>query len=259
MARKQLFEFEDLPWFPRLIRAYMQDHLAFMGDISGNAYQAFSTKLKEAMESLGQTELLDLCSGGGGPMRTILRLLREQGLEARARLSDLFPNVEAYRRLAKVTDGAIQGIESPVDATNVPAEINGFRLIANGFHHLPPAAAEKVLADAVAKRRGIAVVELVNRSPFSFVGVGVGVSLIFFVTPFIKPFRFSRLLLTYLVPLVPLFALWDGFASCLRAYSPAELNALVSRLDAKTYEWDIGELHFTPGVATYVIGTPKKG
>src|SRR4029077_19627422 len=115
----------------------------------------------------------DLCSGGGGPMRTILRLLREQGLDARARLSDLFPNVEAYRHLEKVTDGVIQGIESPVDATNVPAALSGFRLMANGFHHFPPEMAEKVLADAVAKRQGIAIVEMVNRSLLSFLGVGV--------------------------------------------------------------------------------------
>jgi hypothetical protein len=33
MSRKQLFEFEDFPWFPRLIRAYMQDHLAFMDNL----------------------------------------------------------------------------------------------------------------------------------------------------------------------------------------------------------------------------------
>ena len=258
MARKRLFEFEDLPWFPRLIRAYMQDHLAFMGDLSGTAYQAFSTKLKEAMASLGQTELLDLCSGGGGPMRTILRLLREQGLDARARLSDLFPNVEAYRHLEKVTDGAIQGIESPVDATNVPVDLRGFRLMANGFHHFPPEMAEKVLADAVAKRQGIAIVEMVNRSFLSFLGVGVGTVLIFLAAPFIKPFRFSRLFFTYVAPLVPLFILWDGVMSCLRAYSPEELKALVSRLDAQTYEWEIGELRFRPGVATYVIGKPKK-
>jgi len=32
MGRIHLFELEDQPLFPRVIRAYMQDHLRFMGD-----------------------------------------------------------------------------------------------------------------------------------------------------------------------------------------------------------------------------------
>ena len=170
MGRMHLFEFEDQPWFPRLIRAYMQDHLTFMGNLSGPAYQAFVEKLKGAMERLRQNELLDLCSGSGGPARTVVRLLREQGLEARARLSDLFPNVTAYQQLAKESGGTLQGVDASVDATNVPAELNGVRLIANGFHHFPPAQARQVLADAITKRQGIAVIEMVNRSAFAFVG-----------------------------------------------------------------------------------------
>jgi hypothetical protein len=253
----QLFEFEDLPWFPRLIRAYMQDHLTFMGNISGPAYQGFVEKLKEAMASLEQKDLLDLCSGSGGPVRTIQRLLREHGCEARVRLSDLYPNVEAYQQLEQETAGAVQGVPYSVDATSVPAELNGFRLIANGFHHFPPEAATRVLADAVAKQQGIAVVEMVNRSVLSFLGIGVGLVLALVAAPFIKPFRLSRLFFTYLVPAVPLFLLWDGVVSCLRAYSPEELRALVARVGPAEYTWDISQIRFGPGVATYLIGVPK--
>ncbi|MBI3756343.1 MAG: class I SAM-dependent methyltransferase [Deltaproteobacteria bacterium] len=257
MGRKQLFEFEDLPWFPRRLRSYMQDHLAFMGNLSAPAYKGFVEKLQTAMERLGQHDLLDLCSGSGGPVRTILQLLRKQGFEARAQLSDLFPNIEAYQRLAKETGGAIQGIESPLDATNVPAHIGGFRFIANGFHHLPPPAAGQVLADAVAKRRGIAVVEMVNRSFLAFLSLGVGVVAVFLATPFLKPFRASRIVLTYLLPLIPLLLIWDGVVSCLRVYSPAELRELVSQLGPNEYEWDIGTIPIGPGKITYLIGVPR--
>ena len=93
MQRKHLFEFEDLPWFPRNIRACMQDHLRFMGDLSAPAYKSFAENLKSAMERSGQRRILDLCSGGGGPVRTILRLLRAQNFAATARVTDLFPHV----------------------------------------------------------------------------------------------------------------------------------------------------------------------
>ena len=258
MKRKQLFEFEDLPWFPRLIRSYMQDHLAFMGNLSASAYQDFAVKLKDAMATLGETQLLDMCSGGGGPVRMILRLLNEHGLRATARLSDLYPNNIAYQHLAKETAGLVQGVSLPVDATNVPQELSGFRLIANGFHHFPPQAARQLLADAVAKQRGIAVVEMVSRSGLAFMGIGMGFVLVFLAAPFIRPFRFSRLIFTYLIPAVPLFLLWDGMVSCLRAYSPEELTELVASLDSSEYQWDIGEIHFGPGVATYAIGVPNK-
>ncbi len=133
MGRVHLFEFEDQPWFPRLLRSYMQDHLTFMGNLSGPAYQPFVKKLKTVMERTQQNTLLDLCSGSGGPARTVVRLLRAQGFEARARLSDLFPNVVAYQQLEKESGGILQGVSFPVDAAHVPTELDGFRLIANGF------------------------------------------------------------------------------------------------------------------------------
>ncbi|MBI3246068.1 MAG: class I SAM-dependent methyltransferase [Deltaproteobacteria bacterium] len=256
MGRAHLFEFEDQPWFPRLIRAYMQDHLAFMGNLSGTAYQPFVEKLKSALERLRQNQLLDLCSGSGGPASTITRLLREQGLEVRIRLSDLFPNATAYRHREHESGGTLQGVDTPVDAINVPAELQGFRLVANGFHHFRPEQARQVLADAVAKRQGIAVIEMVNRSVFAFIAVLIGTVMLLLATPFFKPFRFSRLFFTYLVPLVPVFLMWDGFVSCLRVYAPDELRALVTQLNAPGYEWDIGTTRAGPGVATYLIGIP---
>ncbi len=257
MGRVHLFEFEDQPWFPRLIRAYLQDHLTFMGNLSGPAYRAFVEKLKGAMERLHQRELLDLCSGSGGPARLVVRLLREQGLEARARLSDLFPNLPAYRQREQESGGTLQGIDVPIDATHVPAELTGVRLIANGLHHFPPERAKQVLADAVTKRQGIAVIEMVSRSVFAFIGVVIGTMIAFLAAPFLKPFRLSRLVFTYLIPLVPLFLLWDGFVSCLRVYSPDELRTLVSQLGNTDYDWDIGTTRVGPGVATYLIGTPR--
>ena len=80
--------------------------------------------------------------------------------------------------------------------------------------------------------------------------------MVFLAAPFLKPFRVSRLVFTYLIPLVPLFLLWDGFVSCLRVYSPAELRDLVSQLGATNYEWDIGTTRVGPGVVTYLIGIP---
>jgi hypothetical protein len=77
------------------------------------------------------------------------------------------------------------------------------------------------------------------------------------VTPFIRPFRWSRLFWTYLVPVVPLVSLFDGLVSCLRTYSIQELRELTEDLGANNYRWNVGELKGKgPIPITYLIGFP---
>lgn len=79
-------------------------------------------------------------------------------------------------------------------------------------------------------------------------------------TPFIRPFRASRLALTYAVPAIPLFCLFDGMVSSLRVYYPDELTAIAARAEGGQggYHWDIGRLPVpgTPARITYLIGHP---
>ena len=260
MERVQLFEFEDLPWFPSVVRECMTDFLSFLGQRGRPVYAAFAERLGHALRVTGEDTLLDLCSGGGGPALSILELLRERSAApVHLLLTDLYPNLPRLERARAAGAGTVQFREQPVDATAVPAELPGFRLMCNAFHHLPPSAARKCLADAVAQRRGIALVEMAERSATSLVGVTVGTSAVLAVTPFIRPVRVSRLLLTYLVPVVPLCTWWDGLVSCLRAYSPEELTQLVKSLPENDYEWDIGRLPvpYAPTSLVYLIGYPK--
>ncbi len=258
MKRVHLFEFEDQPWFPGVVREAMTDYLAFMG-APEKPYVGFSERLAAALERTGDDTLLDLCSGGGGPALPIARLLsRRRSRPLRVVLSDLYPNRPRFELARRENGGLIDFVEQPVDALRVPEELPGFRLISNAFHHLPPELARSCLRDAAQKGRGIAVCELVSRSPGSVLQVSVGLLTMFLVTPFIKPFRWSRLALTYALPVVPLCTLWDGVVSCLRAYQPDELRALVADIDVPDYEWEIGQLPIPrlPATVTYLIGAP---
>src|SRR5690242_980350 len=82
--------------------------------------------------------------------------------------------------------------------------------------------------------------------------------MVLLVTPFIRPFRWSRLFWTYLVPVVPLVSLFDGLVSCVRTYSVQELRELTEDLGANNYKWDFGELKGPAGPIpiTYLIGVP---
>jgi hypothetical protein len=63
-----------------------------------------------------------------------------------------------------------------------------------------------------------------------------------FCTPFIRPFTWRRLLWTYVVPVVPLVAMWDGLVSNLRTYSPVELSTLADALHGPAYRWRSGRV-----------------
>ncbi len=77
-------------------------------------------------------------------------------------------------------------------------------------------------------------------------------------TPFIRPFRWGRLIFTYPIPILPLLCLWDGLVSCLRSYSAHELGELVRDLESANYSWEVGELRFprTPVNIAYLMGWP---
>jgi hypothetical protein len=44
MARVQLFEFEDLPWFPQVVRECMTDFLSFLGQRWRAVYGGFARR-----------------------------------------------------------------------------------------------------------------------------------------------------------------------------------------------------------------------
>ncbi len=82
--------------------------------------------------------------------------------------------------------------------------------------------------------------------------------MVLLTTPLIRPFRWSRLFWTYLIPVVPLTSLFDGLVSCMRTYSAQELRELAEGAGTKTYLWEIGELKRTAGLIriTYLVGVP---
>ena len=121
-----------------------------------------------------------------------------------------------------------------------------------------PEQARAVLADAVAQRQGIGIFEATQRHAAAVLVTLFVPLFVLLTTPFIRPFRWSRLLWTYLLPVVPLLALFDGVVSCLRTYSVRELRDLIAELDRNGYRWDVGTVRsrMSPVPITYLIGVP---
>jgi hypothetical protein len=258
MKRLHLFEIHDQEWCPRAIRDAVTDYLQFV-IARTKPYAAVIPILAAALKRSGTRPVLDLCSGAGGPWLWLQPILAEQGVNVSVCLTDKFPNL-ALEPSRAVPGRAIRYHPGPVDATRVPDELVGFRTIFSAFHHFRPGEARAVLADAVRKRHGIAVVEGTHHSALAMLLMLLVPLMVLLMTPFIRPFRWSRLFWTYLIPVVPLVALFDGLVSCLRTYGVQEMRELTEALDAKDYPWEIGELKSTvsPIPITYLIGVPNE-
>lgn len=257
MRRLHLLEIEDQPWCPAPIRDAGTDFLRTALRV-GNNYGPVVPRLREALRRTGARRVVDLCSGGGGPWPRLVRDLDREEPRVEVVLTDRYPNLEALRRVRDESGGRLGFHPEPVDALRIPPELDGFRTLFSGFHHFRPVDARAILADAVRSRQGIAVFETTERTPLAVALTALSPLFVLLLTPFIRPFRWSRLLWTYLVPVVPPFVLFDGVVSCLRTYTPAELRELVEPFAGDGYTWEIGEERGPgPIPVTYLIGYPS--
>ena len=258
--RLRLFEFEDLPWFPAVIRTGMMDYLRFMISALGT-YRPIAPLLAEGLARTRQTRLLELGAGAGGGTETVLAALRALGhTDTAITLTDLYPQPAAWADIARRTHGAIGYAPEPVNALAVPTELSGFRTIFSAFHHFPPEAATTLLRDAVRAGTGIGVFEGAGKHWAELLlAVTVLPVVQLLLTPFFRPFSLSRLVFTYLIPLIPLCTIWDGSVSLLRMYSPTELLALARAADpAGAFTWQAGrKQHWWGPQVTYLVGWPN--
>jgi hypothetical protein len=173
--------------------------------------------------------------------------------------SDKFPNLKAFEKLQKSFPKNIDFSTEAIDAAQVPSKLKGFRTLFSSFHHFRPEDAREILSDAVSNNEGIAIFEFTQRKFSAILAMLLTPLFVLLVTPFIRPFRFSRILWTYLLPLVPLLVVFDGVVSCLRTYMPNELKEMTKNF-SENYQWEIGELPVKASIVpvTYLIGYPKK-
>jgi len=258
MRRMQLIEIHEQPWFPPFLRDDVTDALQYgMGFLK--AYAPIGTMLQNALGSLNCRSILDLCSGGGGPWPELSRNLSGNPCANQVRLSDKFPNLRAFQNVSAASGNHITFCGEPVDAMRVPRELTGFRTIFSAYHHFSPEEARAVLQNAVDAGESIGIFEVTRRTALAIGLMIPWAVLVFVTTPWIRPFRWSRLFWTYLIPIVPFVVWFDGVVSCLRTYRPRELQEIVGKLTGNEYVWQAGE-HLGDGgeiPITYLIGCPR--
>ncbi|KAL1840896.1 hypothetical protein VTJ49DRAFT_7638 [Mycothermus thermophilus] len=229
---------------------------------------------------------IDFCAGGGGPTPSIEQDInarpktRPAVLDqepVRFVLTDLHPHPFLWSlagawspRPPQFRRGrALTYVHEPVDATCVSADLlqrilltDGddskkkiFRLFNLAFHHFDDDLARRILKDTVNNSRtnhggGIGIFELQSRSLAGFAACCLLLPATLLLAPYYAlkwGTPLTLLAFTYLVPVVPVVLVWDGWMSCLRTRTVEEVEALLRTCGADGGEEEIARWEVKSG------------
>lgn len=259
MGRVHALEWEDLQWFPRSWRDYGTDYLQFIAT-KFDIYAPIIPIIQKGLQAAPNHDWVDCAAGGGGGLLNLAKALKADFPDLQITLTDYYPNIKAFKRTQQHDPQVFRFESQSINAMDVPAQLQGkFRTLFGAFHHFRPDDAQKILQNAVDTRSPIAIFEPVGRNFMSWFSMLFVILNVLLLTPFIRPVRWSVLPFIYLLPLIPLYVMWDGIASILRTYSQKELKAMVAKLhNSDSFEWEIGTRSKSPMPVHFLLGIPKK-
>lgn len=248
LPRLQLFEFNDAPWAPPLLKQTVIDALS-RAIRWGRLMDGLVDPLAACLEAAGTAKVLDLCAGAGGPAIVLSEAMARRGHDAHFLMTDLLPHLAEWRAACAAAPARLDYVAEPVDATAVPAALGAgrVRVIINALHHFPPPVARQVLRGACADAPGVFVAESLVRNPLSFAAMApVGVAALMAAPLLAADRRLARALLTWVTPIALAVSAWDGTVSSMRMYEPAELTAMVA--DLPGWSWTSGRYAHSGGL-----------
>ncbi len=248
LPRLQLFEFNDSPWAPRLLRETVVEALS-RTIRWGGLLDGLVAPLARCLEAAGTSKVLDLCAGAGGPASVLSDAMATRGHDVHFLMSDLYPALREWESLRATHPERLGYIAESIDATAIPAALGEgrVRVIVNALHHFPPPLAREVLRGACRDAPGVFIAEGLVRNPLSFAAMApIGLAALFATPVLAKDRNLARLVLTWLTPTALAVSAWDGTVSAMRQHLPSELRAMVADLEGWT--WTSGEYPHSAGL-----------
>lgn len=244
MRRISGFEFCDQPWLSGVWREAYLDGLSFLLR-AGGVYNRMHEPFGRWAAAAGGGSVLELGSGGARQTDTLLAAAKRCGVGLpRILLSDLHPDVAAFRRVKAAHPDRVDYVEQPVDMSapgRLPARL---LLVCGAFHHLPPEAARAALDNAVCNADGIFIQEVFARHPLSVLLCVFNLLPLMLAPFFSGRLTLGKLLVSTLLPLVPLMIMFDGVVSVLRTYRSEELLAMLPDRIRREWRWEAGFIRF---------------
>lgn len=259
MRRFHAIEWEDFSWFPNSWRDFGTDFLSFIAT-NFHIYKSITPKLEKVIEKSEGCNWIDCASGGGSGLMRLAKDLQNRFPDLKITLTDLYPNKKTFERTCEKNKSVFQIELESVNACKLPPKYDGkLRTLFGAFHHFKPKDAKAIIQHAVDTRSPIAIFEPVGRNAGSILSMLFVIPNILILTPFIRPIRWQVLPFIYILPIIPLYVLWDGIASILRNYSVKEMQEMIKSIEKnETFEWEIGTQSSGPNLTYFLVGFPKQ-
>ncbi|KAH7312483.1 hypothetical protein B0I35DRAFT_437114 [Stachybotrys elegans] len=268
VRRMQSMSLSNTSWFPPLLKECIQNSMAHACNMKLPGQNMSAAELAAGLlvrefgaAALSSHTIVDFCAGGGSMAPAI-----EDAVNGFLGAEGLQP-VDFVRK--NLRPPGVQAVETSASSTpwrrRMPGRGNGnkvMRLFNLAFHHLDDEAARGAIRDCIECGAGFVILELQDRTLESFVAdtlLPLGVVLVapYYAWQWSMPALF---VFTWLLPVIPLVLIWDGYASSLRTREPEEVEELVSSCGADASQWVLrsgSELRLWPfGYLNWIICRP---
>src|SRR5688572_28010189 len=129
MKRVHVPEIEDASWFPSTLRTGMTNLIVVFARKFG-VVPVLAGLVERAMKAARVDRVVDLGSGGGGPMPEVAA-----SIGAELVMTDKFPNLDAVARFNDPRQPRVRYARESVDATALADAPAGLKTMVNCFHH----------------------------------------------------------------------------------------------------------------------------
>lgn len=266
MKRIQLFEFEDFDWLPNSIRTGLTNLLVVLLKMVGVS-EALVNVIKTIQGKHNFSQIVDMGSGSGGAMIDVIQKInKETNKSVDLLLTDLHPNPSLVEKINSSGIPNVRYRSESFNACHINEAPQGLKTMINSFHHMPPPVAKSILKSAQDNNEPILIYELAeNKVPLLIWWLLLPLSLLILVvmsmcmTPFVKGLTLKQLLLTYIIPIIPLIYAWDGQASSVRIYTKEDIESMLAEFKNDEYTWEIEPAVNSKGKKTgyYILGLPS--
>lgn len=240
-------ELEDYTWFPAFLRTFQMQFIGWVV-YHFHIYKGLIPHIQNLSSLANSRHIYDLCSGTGDP---VLYIMKHAAFEE-AVLTDKFP------QQVHLPNGTRYD-ERSIDALQVDLPPKSILTMFNAFHHFDEVEQFRFLQRLVDHKQAFCLVEILQPTPWDVIKIAFTTTIgQLILAPFIRPFSWTRLLFTYLLPINLVTVTYDGIVSVLKSGSVSYYRAMIQNLVDEHFHLEVSSLRSSWGSRLVVLSGYSK-
>ena len=236
MKRIRLKEIHETAWCPEFFRDSLTEFLSIVWTM--NVYQKAFEKINILNQIFKADKIVDLCSGAGNYMSTLLKTIKNDRPASGITLykTDLYP----HKKFFETGEAQIKYWQEPLSAKDGFSRLDGFFCMFSALHHFDEKELLRIFFHAARSGKPFAFFDIAQRRLVRDILPNIFLpGIVWIAAPFFSKFTWKHFCFIYLIPVIPVIVSIDGTLSRMRAYRQKELIALAERVTRRYPEYCI--------------------